>query len=324
MECCTWVAITRGDDIPKRAISSGRCPTDGEVYVGRSDGGGIGKINVQDGKMWNLWCHNGNASQHGEILIVQRHCRVQWVAVCKGSPLPKDAVHGGDTPSDGAVYPCRHAGGGAVGKLNLKDGKCHNMWFHGDWLAKSDGEVLVVAADQNKTRDKKSEQMSESKQNKSNRGGDTASSNSPSSKKGDRQSEKKSKAEDDAPQAHTADQSQKTRAEKKQKGVDTSSSPLSSSESEDDESEAADQNKKIRAKERKENQRQNYSEEDSSHDTDDSGSSDNSDSSASGSDASDSEDSDSSESGTGSDSDDDDEEVAQEKRKRLRNDRKRQ
>merc|ERR1712151_1217012 len=49
----------------------------------------------------------------------------------------------GQTSKDGEVYPCRN-NSGAVGKLNLEDGKACNFWFHGDWFAKGSGEVLTV------------------------------------------------------------------------------------------------------------------------------------------------------------------------------------
>lgn len=138
-----WKAISRGDEIPHGAILGGRTSKDGEVFVGKH-GGELGKLNTDGGKMYNIWCHSGGASQDGEILIVTDGAPIQWVPVKKGDALPPDAVHGGSTSTDGDIYPCRQADGGAVGKLNLKDGKVNSLWFHGAWFAKSDGDILVV------------------------------------------------------------------------------------------------------------------------------------------------------------------------------------
>merc|ERR1719506_3142887 len=56
--CCDnvlqWVSIKRGDPIPQTAVEAGTTRTDGTVYVGRF-GGLAGKINKEDGKMWNFW-----------------------------------------------------------------------------------------------------------------------------------------------------------------------------------------------------------------------------------------------------------------------------
>lgn len=139
----SWKAINRGDEIPHGAILGGRTSKDGEVFVGRH-GGELGKLNTDNEKMYNIWCHNGGASSEGEILIVTDGAPIQWVPVKKGDALPPDAVNGGSTSTDGDIYPCRKADGGAVGKLNLKDSKINSLWFHGDWFAKSDGDILVV------------------------------------------------------------------------------------------------------------------------------------------------------------------------------------
>lgn len=137
-----WKPIARGDAIPEGAILGGRTSTDGEVFVGKNRSGEVGKINLSDGKMHNLWCHKGKDSAEGEILIVSKGCPIQWVKVSKGDALPPDSLHAGDFDGDGAIYPCRRSG--AVGKLNLNGDKVNNLWFHGEWFAKSDGEILVV------------------------------------------------------------------------------------------------------------------------------------------------------------------------------------
>lgn len=92
--CCTlsatntlsWVAIKRGEPIPPYAVKAGETKNDGETYVGRSvqwsgrnpfSNGTVqheaGKINVDAGKMHNLWCHSyyWSAFQEGEILVIK-------------------------------------------------------------------------------------------------------------------------------------------------------------------------------------------------------------------------------------------------------------
>lgn len=161
----TWATIERGDDIPEGAVLGGNTSTDGEVFVGRNTKHGEpGKLNLKNGKMWNLWCHAAKDSPHGEILIVHPGVEVLWIPVCKGDPLPRDAVYAGRTKTDGPLFVCRTAGitdgseGGSVGKLNLSDDEnfCYNMWFHQDWqdslltscdrftVDETAGSVLVV------------------------------------------------------------------------------------------------------------------------------------------------------------------------------------
>jgi hypothetical protein len=135
-----WVPIARGDPLPAGAVLAGTTKSDGEVYVGRS-ACGVGKLNTEAGKMYNIWVHSGNSTQDGEILVM--HCRHMWQKVKKGDLIPDNAIYGGWTKTDGMVYPCRSKDF-EVGKLNTEGGKLCNMWYHGHFFAKTEGEILVV------------------------------------------------------------------------------------------------------------------------------------------------------------------------------------
>merc|ERR1719235_2377697 len=138
-----WVPIARGDPVPAGAVFAGNTSSDGEVYVGRN-AHGIGKLNVKDDNMYNIWVHSGSATQDGEALVM--HCRHKWHKVKKGDPIPEHAVYGGQTNGDGDMYPCRSKDF-EVGKLNTEGGKLCNMWYHGHWMAKHEGDILVVHPD---------------------------------------------------------------------------------------------------------------------------------------------------------------------------------
>lgn len=137
-----WKPIARGDAIPEGAILGGRTSSDGEVFVGKNRAGEVGKLNLRDGKMYNLWCHKGKDSAEGDILVVKKECPIQWVKVSKGDAIPPDSLLAGNHDGDGDIYPCRRSG--AVGKLNVDGAKVNNLWFHGEWFAKHDGDILVV------------------------------------------------------------------------------------------------------------------------------------------------------------------------------------
>jgi len=141
-----WRKICRGDSIPEGAVLAGKTKSDGEVYIGRTPVG-TGKLNTDNGTMYNIWVHGGKGDSEGEILVVisGKH---KWVPVKSGDQLPPDALYSGRTEKDGDVYPCRDSNG-EVGKLNLSTGSCrdgvvHNLWFQVYWTASKEGEILCL------------------------------------------------------------------------------------------------------------------------------------------------------------------------------------
>lgn len=144
-----WVPIKRGDQLPAGAVFSGKTETDGEVYVARNLGGGYsgvacGKLNLKDGKMYNIWVHGSGEAKEGEILVTVPGSEVAWLPIRRGDKLPPGSVLGGSTQSDGDVYVSRDFSG-ACGKLNLDKGAMHNIWVHGA-TGSHEGDVLTVSS----------------------------------------------------------------------------------------------------------------------------------------------------------------------------------
>lgn len=127
---------------------SGNTSTDGDVYVGRSDVGEVGKVNTNHGQVHNFWCHGTGDSQHGDVLILHPGATFEWRPFKSGQPAPDGRVSAGTTKTDGkyGVFVARDSHG-ACGKLNLTDdGKLCNLWVHGHALAYHEGEILVVTS----------------------------------------------------------------------------------------------------------------------------------------------------------------------------------
>lgn len=140
-----WVPVRRGDDLPAGAVRTGSTGRDGDVYVARSRGGACGKLNLDGGKVWNIWCHGEPQMHEGEVLTVkhQAYGVAHWVPLKRGDDLPVGCIRAGATGSDGDVYVARNANG-AGGKLNLQGGKMHNIWCHGDHHSAQEGDILTV------------------------------------------------------------------------------------------------------------------------------------------------------------------------------------
>jgi len=70
-----WQQIARGVPVPDGAVFVGRSRQDGEVFVARNSKGVLGKLNIIDGCMWNIWCHEdarqAPANLEGEILVLE-------------------------------------------------------------------------------------------------------------------------------------------------------------------------------------------------------------------------------------------------------------
>eukprot|EP00929_Paragymnodinium_shiwhaense_P118349 TRINITY_DN9027_c0_g1_i2.p1 TRINITY_DN9027_c0_g1~~TRINITY_DN9027_c0_g1_i2.p1 ORF type:complete len:764 (+),score=172.83 TRINITY_DN9027_c0_g1_i2:81-2372(+) len=66
-----WSPIKRGDTLPAYAVFSGTTHRDGDVYVARNLRGEVGKLNLDEGCMWNIWCPDrDHAEQHAEVLLL--------------------------------------------------------------------------------------------------------------------------------------------------------------------------------------------------------------------------------------------------------------
>jgi len=146
----TWMPIKRGDPLPQGVVLSGRTRSDGDVYIGRNSDGEVGKINLDGGNVWNIWCHHGGSSQEGEILLLEGGATIEWMDFKRGDPIPIEAVFGGHPSKDGAggVYVAREKEEGVPGKLNVEDKHdphtACNLWIHGHHKAHDEGQLLLI------------------------------------------------------------------------------------------------------------------------------------------------------------------------------------
>ena len=77
-------AACRSDASPKHPEKNRKTLSDqplcrplinGDVYVGRNSKGEAGKVNIEDGKMFNIWCHKQGQSEKCELLVLRNGCR---------------------------------------------------------------------------------------------------------------------------------------------------------------------------------------------------------------------------------------------------------
>lgn len=147
-----WVPIQRGQPLPSGAVLAGQTRTDGEVYVGRNADGEAGKINLEGGKMWNLWCHRSGESSSAAVLVLRPGALVEWRAFKEGDLLPEAAIEAGHPKEDGNPVFVARESGGACGKLTITDDrKIKRLWCHHSGLGsmldfgKKEGELLLVS-----------------------------------------------------------------------------------------------------------------------------------------------------------------------------------
>jgi len=64
-----WKPIQKGDRLPKGCVHAGWNKNDLDVYVARNQQGECGKLNLKDGKAFNLWCRD--SSTKGDVLVIE-------------------------------------------------------------------------------------------------------------------------------------------------------------------------------------------------------------------------------------------------------------
>jgi len=128
-----WVALSRGDPIPKNAVKGAVFGLDGRTWVGRYNQI-PGKINDRGGTredplMRNCWVHGLDGHQTGEVLVTNKD--VSWVRFIKGDLAEcEHHVHDGmRTSVDGDLVVGKSIEG-EPGKLIFQDGKYDHLWCH--------------------------------------------------------------------------------------------------------------------------------------------------------------------------------------------------
>jgi len=148
MASLQWVSVTRGDPLPAGAIQAGHYHKDGVLYIGKASNGEIGKYNIHNGRVYNLWTHDAGKWGSGQILVCPDDVVVWWCRYDKDDPLLPLAFQAGHYHKDGVLYVGRRdRGGQEVGKINVdnciggNNAKIHNLWCH-DTGRHSSGEIL--------------------------------------------------------------------------------------------------------------------------------------------------------------------------------------
>jgi hypothetical protein len=140
-----WVSRSRLDAIPKNAICTGSFKTDGEVYIGRIKVG-PGKVNLDNGKIWNYWVQNTGSSQSGQVLVCDYPCK--WVKIKRGGTIPQDAVYSGKDKRNDHVWVGKSQNH-EPGKITCIDNndpklKMANLWCHSAWGSYQEAYILTV------------------------------------------------------------------------------------------------------------------------------------------------------------------------------------
>jgi hypothetical protein len=140
-----WVSKSRSDIIPDNAICTGSFKTDGEVYIGRINIG-PGKVNLDNGKIWNYWVQNRGSSQSGQMLVC--NYKYKWINIKRGGIIPQDAVYSGkDTRNDHVwVGKSQDNEPGKITCMNntATELKMANLWCHSAWGSYQEAYILTV------------------------------------------------------------------------------------------------------------------------------------------------------------------------------------
>ena len=143
-----WVIKSRGDNIPQNAVYAGTTKADGHVYIGRFRNT-PGKVNLENGKLYNFWVESHGSQKDGEILITDNTCK--WVNIKRGDKIPNNAIYSGKDSSDDKVWVGR-AINGEPGKINCNNNNSatplmQNLWCHSSWSGYKSAYVLIVIRD---------------------------------------------------------------------------------------------------------------------------------------------------------------------------------
>lgn len=153
----SWKVVTRGDSVPEGALCCGETQSDGRVFVARHLHGKSGKLNLDEGKVWNIWVHGVGSKRDGEVLSQHVTGALEWVPIESGQEVPEGAIQLRATRSGPVKGVGRSAsnleevppvcvakdGRGAPGFLTVQQGRAQEVCCHGRDPVHS-GEVLVA------------------------------------------------------------------------------------------------------------------------------------------------------------------------------------
>ena len=127
-----WKVMKRGDTVPENAVYAGITNDDGKVYVAKMDNS-PGKVNLNNGKIWNFWSESYSSRQESEVLIVHGNCI--WREINQGDIIPENAVFGGYDYKQHKVWVGKDITTDEPGKITCLDSsddkpKMCRLWCH--------------------------------------------------------------------------------------------------------------------------------------------------------------------------------------------------
>jgi hypothetical protein len=159
-----WRLIAAGEIVPSDAVPAGETKKDGKMWIGRLDGGQVGKV---CGKLYS----GGSVSMHHGAFVMEcfkhhgsswgesfKRCEIlccpsqdpskkvgthTWYTIKRGDPLPQHSMHAGSTSTDGETFVGR-AVDGEPGKINTDKNKMHSLWVHSAWSGAQEAHILVI------------------------------------------------------------------------------------------------------------------------------------------------------------------------------------
>ena len=146
-----WVSKNRYDSLPDNVIYAGHTSTDNNVYVGRVKNT-PGKVNLENGTIYNFWVHGLGSYQSGEVLVSDNNYK--WIDIKRDDMIPKNAVYSGIDSSCDKVWVGKSSSG-EPGKINCHDNHSENpsmcnLWCHSRISSLLTGYILVIDEDVNK------------------------------------------------------------------------------------------------------------------------------------------------------------------------------
>jgi len=130
-----WIPMKRGDTLPDNAVYSGQTSSDSKVYIAKIDNS-PGKVNLDNGKIYNFWTQNYNSRTEGEVLV--SYGVNSWKELNYGEPIPSGAVYGGRDYNSDKVWVGKDTTTDEPGKITCLDSNATNpsmcrLWCHTYW-----------------------------------------------------------------------------------------------------------------------------------------------------------------------------------------------
>ena len=149
-ELYKWIPMKRGDTLPVNAVYSGQTSSDSKVYIAKIDNS-PGKVNLDNGKIYNFWTQKYNSRTEGEVLV--SYGVNSWKELNYGQPIPSGAVYGGRDYNSDKVWVGKDTSTDEPGKITCLDENATNpsmcrLWCHTYWSTANIkiANILIIKA----------------------------------------------------------------------------------------------------------------------------------------------------------------------------------